>query len=66
MTVPKKLDIAGVAVSPAHIHELHEGISHLVKTGGQAIVLSGNIHGLNFAYKFPWLKIRGDATALEP
>jgi len=56
-TMPlKKINIIGIPVSPAHSHELHAGISEIIGSGRPGVVLSGNVHGLNLAYKLAWLK----------
>lgn len=50
------IEILGVRVTPATIDELHQGIDDLLKQPKQSFLISGNIHGLNQAYKYSWLK----------
>ena len=52
----KKIDILGISVTPARMHELHDGISQIIDTGHKGYILSGNIFSVNLASKIPWLK----------
>ncbi len=51
----RSITVAGVRVTAASMGELHRAISDLVESKAQGYVLSGNVHGLNMARKYPWL-----------
>lgn len=48
--------ILGVHVDPITLDELHDQIKLVSSLGKHEIILHANIHGLNLAYKLPWLQ----------
>ncbi len=52
----KNVKILGVKVTSADMHEIHTAISRFVAVNGQNFILSGNIHGINLAVKYAWLR----------
>jgi len=50
-----EMRITGIRVTPGTMEQLHARITVLIERGWPSWVLSGNVHGLNLARKYPWL-----------
>lgn len=58
----KSITILGNKVTAITVDELHEEINKIIGSGRKELVLHTNVHGINLAEKYKWLKdFRNDA-----
>lgn len=50
------INILGVQITPITVDGLHSQLNHFIQTNDHALVLHVNVHGLNLAYQYPWLR----------